>query len=703
MDKQQEAFKEEAYELLTELETSLLELEENPDDKDQIGRVFRAMHTIKGSGSMFGFDAIAEFTHNVETAFDMVRSGHIAVTRELVNLTLSARDYIKELLDASGTGGDVDDSQAQMIIEGLKALMPSGMDALSDEKDASARQKPMATYRICFKPHPEIFSNGTNPLFLLDELKDMGDCTIVAHTENIPPLQELRAESCYIYWDIYLTTSHDLNDIKDVFIFVEDDASIQIDVVAEEDMFGVSEDSPPKLGEILVKKGVLTREKLEAALGNQKRIGEILVQEKAASNTEIKSALAQQNQVKKRVEQRSEKSESSSIRVPAEKLDQLVDLVGELVTVQARLSQKAMSEGDPDLVSIAEEVETLTSGLRDNAMSIRMLQIGTTFATFRRLVRDLSNELGKSIELTTEGGETELDKTVIERLKDPLVHIIRNSIDHGIESPEQRRAAKKNETGVIHLSAKHSGAHVLISIKDDGKGLDPVKIKQKAIEKGIITGEEDLSDQEIRNLLFAPGFSTAEKITDLSGRGVGMDVVKKSIESLRGSIDLTSTKGECTCITLKLPLTLAIIDGLLVTIGAGYFVLPLSSVEECVELSKERLGDGKSGNILNVRGDIVPYVRLRDEYGIRDKKPEIEHVVIMETGGKRVGFVVDHVIGGHQTVIKNLGAAFKDAKDISGATILGDGTVALIIDVNKILDFSYGTDSQGFSHGQQIH
>lgn len=694
MDKQQEAFKEEAYELLAELETSLLELEENPDDKDQIGRVFRAMHTIKGSGAMFGFDDIAEFTHNVETAFDMVRSGTIRVTRELVNLTLSARDYIKELLDTSGSEGEVDDSQSLMIIEGLKALMEDSEAGMDEEADG-AKTDAMTTYRVLFKPNPDIFSNGTNPLYLLDELRELGECTMVVHTENIPPLEELMPEHCYVFWDVILTTDKDENDIKDVFIFVEDDAEIKIEVVAQEDAYGLVEDHHDKLGEILVKRGSVDTEILQQALGSQKRIGEILVSNKVASKTEIKSALAEQSQVKKRVEQRSEKNEASSIRVPAEKLDQLVDLVGELVTVQARLSQKAVSDGDSDLVSIAEEVETLTSGLRDNAMSIRMLQIGTTFATFRRLVRDLSNELGKRMELTTDGGETELDKTVIERLKDPLVHIIRNAIDHGIESPAVRQASGKEEVGSIHLSAKHSGAHVLITIEDDGKGLDPEKIRDKAIEKGIITGEEEMSDNEINNLLFAPGFSTAEKVTDLSGRGVGMDVVKKSIESLRGSIELTSTNGNGTRIVLKLPLTLAIIDGLLVTIGSGYFVLPLSSVEECVELSKERIGNGKSGNILNVRGDIVPFVRLRDEYGIYDCKPELEHVVIMETSGKRVGFVVDSVIGGHQTVIKNLGGAFKDARDISGATILGDGTVALIIDVNKILDYNLVGENPG--------
>lgn len=688
MDAHKETFREEAYELLSELERSLLELEDNPGDMEQVGRVFRAMHTIKGSGAMFGFDDIASFTHNVENVFDQVRSGKIPVTRELVNLTLSARDHIKDLLDASGTENPVDEANASRIISSLNKLLTGGGDSepSKETQDIQLSSRAMVTYRVQFKPHPELFMNGTNPLLLLNELRDLGECSVTAHTENIPALEDLNPEALYIFWDVVLTTDKGMNAIKDVFIFVEDDSDITIDILMEEDPYNVLDQPQPRLGEILVKHGAISDQALTKALSSQKRIGEILVQEKITTRAAVAAALSEQNQIKKRIEQRAESTQTSSVRVPAEKLDQLVDLVGELVTVQARLSQKAAKQGDPDLVAIAEDVESLTGGLRDNAMSIRMLQIGTTFASFKRLVRDLSNELGKNIELTTAGGDTELDKTVIDQLKDPLVHIIRNSVDHGIETPEERRNAGKEETGTIHLSAEHSGAHVLIRIKDDGKGLDPVVIRRKAVEKGIIASDAEMDENEIQNLLFAPGFSTAEKITDLSGRGVGMDVVKRSIESLRGSIDLSSVNGSGTTITLKLPLTLAIIDGLLVQIGEGYFVLPLSSVEECVELTGEQRKSRKNGNILNIRGDIVPYVRLRDEYDIQENTPDLEHVVIMETYGRRVGFVVDRVIGGHQTVIKNLGSTFKDARDISGATILGDGTVALIIDVNKIVD-----------------
>jgi two-component system chemotaxis sensor kinase CheA len=690
MDAHQETFKEEAYELLTELERSLLDLEENPQDKETVGRVFRAMHTIKGSGAMFGFEDIAAFTHNVENAFDMVRNGSIPVTRELVNLTLSARDHIKSLLDSAVSGEPVDEANGNRIIEALSRLTQVQTDPGAPLLFPNVPDpEPMVTYRIRFKPNREMFMTGTNPLLLLNELRELGDCTVTAHTRDIPDLEDMNPEYLYIFWDVVLTTDKGINAVKDVFIFVEDDAEISIHTILEEDSYGTTEEVQPKIGEILVKQGTISPQDLEEALGSQKRIGEILIEEKKVSRASVAAALSEQNQIRKRIEQKTESAQTASVRVPAEKLDQLVDLVGELVTVQARLSQKAALQGDPDLVAIAEDVESLTGGLRDNAMSIRMLQIGTTFASFKRLVRDLSNELGKSIELTTSGGETELDKTVIEQLKDPLVHIIRNAVDHGIEFPEERLRAGKDKTGSIHLSAVHSGAYVLIKIEDDGKGLDPEVIRRKAVQKGIIQADADLSEDEIRNLLFAPGFSTAEKITDLSGRGVGMDVVKKSIESLRGAIDLTSRKGLGTSITLKLPLTLAIIDGLLVQIGEGFFVLPLASVEECVELSEEQRDFKKNGSILNIRGDIVPYVRLRDEYQIKEDIPRLEHVVIMETYGKRVGFVVDRVIGGHQTVIKNLGSAFKDAKDISGATILGDGTVALIIDVNKIMDLQY--------------
>ncbi len=362
-----------------------------------------------------------------------------------------------------------------------------------------------------------------------------------------------------------------------------------------------------------------------------------------------------------------------------------MNLVGELVTVQARLSQTAAGRGDALLDTIAEEVERLTNELRDTALNIRMLPIGTTFSKFKRLVRDLSVELGKDIELTTAGAETELDKTVIEKLNDPLVHLIRNSIDHGIEMPEDREAAGKPRQGTVHLAAVHSGDSVLITITDDGAGLDKEAIRAKGLERGLVTTGAELSDKEIYNLIFAPGFSTARKVTSVSGRGVGMDVVKKAIDALRGTIDITSERGKGSTITIKLPLTLAIIESLLVKIGTDCFVMPLSIVEECIELTREDVANAHGRNLANVRDQIIPYIPLRERFRIPGELPEIEQIVITSIQGSRIGFVVDDVIGEHQTVIKSLGKMYKDVKGLSGATILGDGSVALILDVPHLV------------------
>jgi two-component system chemotaxis sensor kinase CheA len=362
----------------------------------------------------------------------------------------------------------------------------------------------------------------------------------------------------------------------------------------------------------------------------------------------------------------------------------MVNLVGELVTVQARLSQTALTQGIAQFISIAEEVERLTVALRDNTMSIRMLPIGTTFSKFKRAVRDLSAELGKEIELTTEGAETELDKTVIEKLSDPLVHLIRNCVDHGIETPEVREAAGKPRRGAIHLSAVHSGAHVLIQIKDDGAGLDIEAIRAKAAEKGLVPPDATPSDKELFSLILMPDFSTAKKVTSVSGRGVGLDVVKKAIDALRGTIEITSIRGTGATITLKLPLTLAIIDGFLTKIGAEHFIFPLASVEECIELKREA-AKSNGRHLVNVRGHIVPYIRLREKFMISGATPAIEQIVIVGEEGRRVGFAVDVVVGEHQTVLKSLGKFYKDVEGVSGATILGDGTVALILDIPKLI------------------
>jgi two-component system chemotaxis sensor kinase CheA len=711
MDPHKDIYRQEAHEILVELEEALLALEETPDDVELIDRVFRALHTIKGSGAMFGFDDIAAFTHEVETVFDLIREGEMSVSRELISLSLSSRDYILELLDgdSEGTG---DEEKARALIAAIKELAPredtSGeADGAAfcpeGEKGADPVSGGMTTYRIRFRPGRDILKTGANPVLLLDELSDLGEASITVLTDEVPMLDELDPESCCISWDIILTTDQDENTIRDVFIFVEDECQIdirEIDALAgsETDI----EEEYKKLGEILVDRGDVSSEILTEVLGGQQRIGERLVAAKAVASGAVESAAAEQAHVRKIRKERKKTIAASSIRVDAARIDVLVDLVGEMVTVQARLSQKAGSQEDPDLIMIAEEVERLVAELRDSTMGIRMLPIGTTFGIFNRLVRDLNQELGKDVTLVMDGSETELDKTVIDQLKDPLVHIIRNSIDHGIEAPDVRTAAGKPPGGRVHLSATHSGANVLITVSDDGAGLDPDAIFQRAVEKGLVDDDARLSEPEIFNLIYSPGFSTAREVTGVSGRGVGMDVVKRSIETLRGGIEVESRQGKGTKITLKLPLTLAIIDGLMVKVGNGVFILPLSAVEECVGCTREEVERARDRRIMDIRGEVVPYLRLHEIFDMEGDTAGSEQVVVVEVGKERIGLGVDQVVGHHQTVIKSLGRIYHDVKGTSGATILGDGTVALVLDVPELAKIGeswrqYSTVAQRFA------
>ncbi len=601
MDNFRETYKEEAYELLAELETSLLELEKLPDDAELIGHVFRAMHTIKGSGAMFGFDNIADFTHEIETVFDLVRNGNIFVSKTLTDLSLAACDLIRKMAD----GETVDKDMEKEIVDSFrKMLSESGQELPSISAHTDLLRK-VETYRIQFRPGPDIFKTGTNPIFLLNELRELGKCQILVYTDRIPQLKELDPETCYLNWNVILTGSRHVDEIRDVFIFIEDNCVLSVEPVGRKDASD-DEEYNKKLGEILIERGDITKEELSNALKCQKRVGEILVETKAVKAEAVESALAEQKQLKKTRKRQQETVTASSIRVAADKLDILVDLVGEMVTVQARLRQRASSQNDPVLLSISEDVERLTAELRDNTMSIRMLPIGTTFNKFRRLVRDLSEELGKEVVMETSGEETELDKTVIEQLNDPLVHLIRNTIDHGIELPGARVSAGKPEQGTVRLSAEHSGSSVLIQISDDGTGLDTGAIRSAAVEKNLIAHDAEPGEKEIFSFIFAPGFSTAKKLSELSGRGVGLDVVKRRIESLRGSVEISSTKGAGTTFTLKMPLTLVITDGLLVKIGEGFFVAPLSAVEECVELSRKEAEKAGERSMMKFRQEIIP-------------------------------------------------------------------------------------------------
>ncbi len=700
MDNHAQTFIEEAFELLADLETALLELEEDPSDSELIGRVFRALHTIKGSGAMFGFDNVAQFTHTIETVFDDVREGKLPVTEELISLTLKARDLIRLMIEAPSDEASLP-QDAQTLIDSFRRIADGGKlqqtptqnpntDSQAQEASSPPHQRPECTYRIRFAPSADIFLTGTNPLLLIGELQFLGECNVFANLDSIPRIEEIDPEKCYVSWDIILTTDRGMDAIKDVFIFMDESSTVDITMIDSEDSSLMAEEETKKLGEILVERRDIKSDELAQTLSEKKKIGEILVDKGLVSKAKVEAALIEQEHLKKvKKAPRREEEAASSIRVPAEKLDTLVNLVGELVTVQARLTQMASIFDNPELVSIAEEVERLTGDLRDNTLNIRMLPIGTTFGRFKRLVRDLSQDLGREVEMTTEGAETELDKTVIERLNDPLVHLIRNSIDHGIEPPDVRESVGKPRTGMLHIAARHSGAYVLIEITDDGAGIDKEVIRKKAVEKGLIGPDTELQDKEIFSLIFAPGFSTADKVTNVSGRGVGMDVVKRTIDNLRGTVEISSEKGEGTTVTLKLPLTLAIIEGLLVEIDKQFFILPLTIVQECVELSRADVDKSHGRDIANIRGEIVPYIRLRESFAIQGDRPDIEQIVITEVERNRIGLVVDNVIGEHQTVIKSLGKVYRDVEGVSGATILGDGTVALIMDVARLTDAAH--------------
>ncbi|HTX72119.1 MAG TPA: chemotaxis protein CheA [Rectinemataceae bacterium] len=707
IDKFKASFREETHELLGQLEATLLELESDPGNEELINAAFRAIHTVKGSSGMFGFDAISHFTHDIENALDKCRNGSLSVTREFIDMTLKARDHVLSLLNHEDGLPSALQATGEQLLARIRRFAGIEVPGTAEAPGAGESQAPSAagarsergtarTYRIHFKPSADIFRNGTKVLNLLEELGGLGTTDAFPHTEQIPSLDLLDPESCYCFWDVMLTTERDINAIRDVFIFVEGDSELRIEELPPE-LVSDAEGKPRKLGEILMERGEVSPDALREALKSQKRLGEVLVEKHIVTQPQIEAALVEQEHLK-RTQERAE-GQMGSIRVASDKLDALVDLVGELVTLQARLSQISLDLEDGSLGSISEQFERLIAQLRDNTMVIRMLPIGSTFNKFRRVVRDLSTELGKEAELLTEGAETELDKTVIERLGDPLVHIIRNSIDHGIETPDRRAKAGKPAKGTIKLAARHSGAYVLIQVSDDGAGLDREAIRAKAVERGLLVPSQELPDQELFQLIFAPGFSTARKVTTVSGRGVGMDVVKREIESLGGSVQLNSAAGAGMTVTLKIPLTLAIIDGLLIRIGTEFYVIPLSSVDGCIEIGREDLSSRGERRIIHYREELVPYIKLREAFESGGDEPDIEQIVIAAGQDARVGFVVDQVVGDYQTVIKPLGRMYRDVEGISGATILGDGTVALILDVNRLAGIAQRDAAQRVTEG----
>lgn len=666
-----ETFRTEAQDLLDQLEQALLDLDQRPDDRELIHSAFRALHTIKGSGSMFGFETVAGFTHGFETAFDRVRNGLAPASRELVAVALAAKDHIRTLIERPE---QADAAAGEAILADLAEVVGGGFASASVDCPVVPAIAPCApidaaspnVWDVRFRLPQNAFVNGTNPLLLLDELRGLGPCTVTAVTDAVPSLDEMQPDGCYLAWRVELTTTAPREAIEDVFVFVQGEAEL-----------AVEQRRPPEADAATDPPPASAPPAFAAAAAPP-----------AEGSGDRREGSGRRD---------ADKAAAGSLRVPAERLDELMDRVGELVIAQARLSQLTAAGADLQIKSVAEEIERLASALRDTTMGIRMVPIGSLFGRFRRLVHDLSRDLGKEIDLTMEGEETELDKTMIERLADPLVHLIRNAADHGLESAEERTAAGKPAGGRIRLIARHAGAEVLVTIADDGKGLDRERIRAKAEEQGLIAPGAAVADGELFQVLFQAGFSTAREVSSLSGRGVGMDVVKRTIESLRGTIDVATRSGAGTDVTLRLPLTLAIIDGLLVRIGAGRYVIPLSAVEECVELSGDEDARSQHRSFMNIRSELVPFLRLRELFATTAPPDPYQKVVIVAAGEMRVGLVVDQIIGSHQTVIKSLSRLQAEVETFSGATILGDGTVALILDVAHLVEAGQAMESQAKS------
>lgn len=671
-----EVFRQEASELFEVLEGALLDLGLRPDDRELVDSAFRALHTIKGSGAMFGFDKVASFTHEFETAFDRVRKGEIKPTQELISVALAAKDYIRALIEDPQS---TDDIIGEAILDDLKRFVFPDQSAAPVSEIAEAPPlAPVASKQAGWHLHLEfeshILRNGSNPLDLLEDLCKLGPCFVVPITDGIPFLDEMDPEDCYLKWDVKLHAACDKDAIDDVFMFVQDEMKLTLSplehVEAPEPapLFQLLDEEPAPVAE-------MTAIVVEAAAAP--------ITEQPVAKAEPKPEIKREAPAARREDAKQERG-IATVRVQAERLDELMDRVGELVIAQARLTQLASSGSDLSIKVIAEEIERLASSLRDTTMGARMVPIGSLFGRFRRLIHDLSRDLSKPVEFVTTGEDTELDKTMIECLADPLVHLIRNAIDHGIEDTATRAANGKTEQGRIELAAVHSGAQVLVTVKDNGGGLNTARIRAKAEEQGLIAAGAVLTDHEIHQFLFHPGFSTAQTISALSGRGVGMDVVKRTIENMRGTIDLSTRPGQGTTVTLRLPLTLAIIEGLLIRVGEGRYIIPLSAVEECVELTAED-ERSRGRNFLNVRGNLVPFLRLREIMASPGSPEQHQKTIIISTGESRVGLVADQIIGNHQTVIKSLSKLHSDVTIFSGATILGDGTAALILDVAQLV------------------
>lgn len=709
MDEITSVFVTESREQLTALEAALLDLEANAGDPDTLNAVFRSAHTIKGGAGVVECEFIVAFTHVVENVLDKLRNGEIAVSGDLVAVLLSCADHIGHLLDVLEAGAP--QPNEDLTAEGTTILARLQRDWLAQHDDAaprsgppSAREEPVSSsgggavetdcWHISLRFGPNVLRGGMDPLSFLRYLDTLGRIVhIETLADTLPAAEQMDPETCYLGFEISFASTADKAAIERVFDFVRDECELHILPPHSklEDYLELLRKLPEdtmRLGEILVRIGALTQTELDEGLreqsppsteaedGEHTPLGAILVEHKVVQPELVEAAVGKQKQVSEK-----KAAESRLIRIQADKLDKLIDLVGELVIAGASVNLLAGKSGLSDLVEATSLTSRLVESIRDAALQLRMVQIGETFNRFNRVVRDVSRELGKDIELVISGGETELDKSMVEKIGDPLMHLVRNAMDHGIESPENRVAHGKPARGRLELNAYHDSGSIMIEVVDDGGGLNRERIEAKAIERGIIQPGQTLSDTEIYNLIFEAGFSTAEQVSNLSGRGVGMDVVRRNIQSLRGTVEVSSTAGEGSRFAIRLPLTLAIIDGFLVGVGRAAYVIPLDSVVECIELRQ----DSEGRDYINLRGEVLPFVRLRDMFGIEDVPPPRQNVVVVQYGGLKAGIVVDQLMGEFQTVIKPLGSIFRHIKGIGGSTILGSGEVALILDVQALV------------------
>ena len=681
-----QVFFEESFEGLDIMENGLLNMDPGTVDEEEINAIFRAAHSIKGGSGTFGFSGISNFTHLMETLLDEMRDGRRSVTNEAVDALLRSVDVLREMLIATRDSREIDQERVRAQQQELDRILSQAPVTTADSSSVEAGAEIGARqegWHIVFRPLPHMFRTGNDPLRILRELAELGDLRVEPDISMLPPLSSYEPEDSYLSWNLYLGSEADRAAIDDIFAWVEDECELAVMPILSE-----------QTGQLL-KDGVLTKtlqaEELKPVVEEVPPVPERRIGERRTGADRRKG------------DRRSTPMNGggSSIRVDISKIDGLINMVGELVITQSMLSMLGDDFSMDKLERLQEglsQLERHTRELQESVMQVRMLPISFTFSRFPRLVHDLSSKMGKKIELKMTGENTEVDKTVIEKIGDPLVHLVRNSLDHGIEMPEERIAAGKQETGIIKLNAYHKGGNIIIEIRDDGKGLNRNKIEEKAIEKGLIDSEHNLSDRQIYELIFQPGFSTAESVSDISGRGVGMDVVRKNINELGGNIEIESEPGKGSAIIIRLPLTLAILDGQTVKVADETYIVPLVSIIESIQVKEAQVKRvAGRGETFKLRDEYLPILRLHELFDIENTRAtrlEDGLLVVVEGDGRHCGLFVDDLLGQQQVVIKSLEANYQRVEGISGATILGDGSVSLILDIPGLLRLANRFDDE---------